>query len=501
MKHPLDRWILAATLLALAGLVTWLLLGTPLHGIANSGDFERIMAWGGVTYQTESYAEKYFSWVVPGFKYFFPPPLAVGWYPSSEALLVKLAATLGWLFNATRFDLRWLAVVHTAALGAAVALLMRGWRAATGMSPVWLVPGVLLVLADEAYLLYFNSFYSEPATEIFLVAMVGMALWLSRAEGPTTRLIQGFFAAAALLMTAKTQNFALALPLFAFAARLYLAYPGAAWRRLVPRLGGAIVVLAVAQVLVNPPFMTEANRFGAIFNGILKDSPDPHGDLRWLGLPDAYLPLAGHDIFWAADNHPVDITAPAFRQAFFNRLGHRAVATFYLTHPDRLLLKMEATASHAFTLQPGYLGNFEHDAAHPTLDHSARYVTWSAFKEHTLPHTLGFVLGLGTALLALWAAAYASWRSGRRALEFLLALGAMGAIAFVTPVLGDGESDFDKHMYLFNAIFDLGLTLTAGLVLGGVAALLARATGRRPRGEATADAQIGPAAVVSVPPP
>lgn len=453
---------------ALVGLGAWVLLGGDrLIGIANSGDFERVMSWGGVTYMTDVYTEKYFSWVVPTFKYYFWPPLSFGWYFSSEGLFVKAAATIAWFTNWNTFDLRWIGAVHLAAYAAALALLFRGWRAATGSSGLWLLPALALVLGDVGYLVYFHSFYSEPAAIIFLVATVGLGLQLA-ATAPadvTEKLLNRFFLALALFMTAKTQNLTLAAPIMAYAGWLWWRNPQAAWRPRVAKLGAGLVLLAIFQYGLNPPHMTEANKFATVFNGILKDSPDVKADLVALGLPPGFAPLAGHDIFWA-DRVPFHVHGAAFRKTFFGTHSHRKVVDFYMRHPDRFLTKLQVTASHSYTLRPGYLGNFPHSQGVAEGAKSDRWATWSRFKEDQLPHTLPFSLGVGfVAATGLGLAAVLDrGRLRRGPATFLLALVGMAAIAFVTPIIGDGESDMDKHMFLYNMLFDLGVVLASGVL-------------------------------------
>jgi hypothetical protein len=42
----------------------------------------------------------------------------------------------------------------------------------------------------------------------------------------------------------------------------------------------------------------------------------------------------------------------------------------------------------------------------------------------------------------------------------------MMVISFVSPIAGDGENDLEKHLFLFNAFFDLSVILVASSILG-----------------------------------
>lgn len=41
--------------------------------------------------------------------------------------------------------------------------------------------------------------------------------------------------------------------------------------------------------------------------------------------------------------------------------------------------------------------------------------------------------------------------------ELFAWIGLIGAVSFVIPVIGDGEADMAKHLFLFNVCFDMML--------------------------------------------
>lgn len=459
----MTRWLERAALAALFALLVWQVWAEPFTGMADSGDFERVMRWGGLAHPAGTYAETYFGWALRSFPIVRHPLTAYGWYLSSEGLFIKLVACLARPFGTT-FDVRLMGSFHAIAFIGAVAVLFAGWRAAFRRSPLFLLPALALLLADNAYVAYFNSFYSEPATMIFLLLTLGTGFLLASAEAPEKRHLMWFFASAVGLMTAKMQNVTLAVPLLVFVAWLYARNTDPAWRRRLTKGCAALLLVGALQYVANPPNMTQCNEYSAVFNGILVNSASPKDDLRALGLDERYAVLAGTNIFMPA--LPLDIRSAAFKQGFYDRVTHRQILTYYATHPGRLAEKLTVAADRGFFMRPSYLGNFEHAAGRPACSLSDRYSLWSRFKLNRLPHTLPMVVGtalvLGTWLLA------ATLRRGREEATpyvLLLAMGGMGAIAFVTPVLGDGHSDIEKHMFLFNLLFDLSLTFASAHLL------------------------------------
>lgn len=443
---------LAALLLA-GVLVLVQLMWPPMVGVVNNGDFERLMKWGGLEYVTADPGEKYFAWINREFRFARSPWRAWYGFGSSEAIFIKLAAVVGDWLPGDRFDLRWLGVVHLLAFLGAWWWLLRGWRAITQWSPLWLLPGLVFFFCDLGYTAYFNSFYSEPATLIFLLAMVGSGFYL--AARPQLKTLTAFCLCAGLFIAAKPQHFVLVPALLLFCARLWFLRGERAWRGL---LAGFAAALIAAALLLNVvvPYYADATRYHSVFYGILKDSPTPEQDLRDLGI-DAQLAVLANTTTFHPDL-PVAIKSPEFRRAFLDRISHFKVLGFYLTHPQRLWEKMRVTAAQGYALRLEYAGNYEKATGLPAHSRAERWNWWSDFKQKHWPQSLWLLAGYCLLLAGLLLKGYRqATPQGRLLREFGLSLWLMLLAAFVTPIIGDGESDLRRHLFLFNALFDLSL--------------------------------------------
>ena len=443
-----------AALVLVGALVLVQLMWPPIIGVASNGDFERMMKWGGLEYVAQDNNEKYFGWINREFRFARSPWRVWCCFGSSEAIFVKLGAIVGnWLLPGDRFDLRIIGIVHLLGFLTAFWLLLRGWQAATQLSPLWLLPGFLLLFCDLGYTAYFHSFYSEPASLIFLLAMVGAGFYL--ATRPDLGTLTVFCLCAGLFIAAKPQNFALAPALLLFCARLWFLRREGMWRGLLAVFAIALVSAAVLLNLIAPHYR-DATRYHSVFYGILKDSPTPEQDLRALGLDERFAVLANTTTFH--QGLPLDINSPEFRADFLDRISHFKVLRFYLTHPHRLLEKLRLTAARGYTLRLEYAGNFEHASGQPAHSQAYRWSWWSSFKQEHWPKSLWLLAGYCLLLAGLLLKGYRrAAPSGRLLCEFGLMLWLMLLAAFVTPIIGDGESDLTKHLFLFNALFDLSL--------------------------------------------
>jgi hypothetical protein len=74
-----------------------------------------------------------------------------------------------------------------------------------------------------------------------------------------------------------------------------------------------------------------------------------------------------------------------------------------------------------------------------------------------LPNTLWFLLPFS---LLYYFVLWMEWRNasslgGRIYAETFALIGLIGIVSFLIPVIGDGEADLAKHLFLFNVCFDL----------------------------------------------
>ncbi|MGE0129670.1 MAG: hypothetical protein AB7U82_16445 [Blastocatellales bacterium] len=470
----------AAALLIILLLVSAQLMWPPMIGIASNGDFDRLMHWGKFEYVTTDHDEKYFNWINREFRITKSPWLAWRGFGSSEATFIKLSAIIGdWIFPGDGFDLRMLGAIHLLAFAAAFWLLMRGWRASVGISPLFLLPGFLLTFCDIGYTAYFNSFYSETSSLIFLLAMTGAGLRIASQPEKQPRRAQTlavFCLCAGLFIAAKPQNFTLIAPLLLLCASLFRVENSKPCRVILIAFALSLISAAISLNLI-APWYTHNGRYQSVFYGILKDSPTPEQDLRDLGLNEKFAALADTTIFH--NNLPIDIKGQEFRAEFYQRINHLKITKFYLTHPSRFLTKLQIVARDGYQLRPN-LGNFEKATGAPPRTESHRWSLWSGFKQRYWPKSLWFLAAYCLLLLFLIIKGYRKSPS-RLPRDFCLTLWAMMILAFVTPIIGDGQSDLIRHMFLFNALFDLSLLILSGLLLNRLWRAVAGAVLKSPR--------------------
>ena len=472
------RYVAWAAVLAVLLLAGWLLFAPPFVGVADNGDFSRLMRIAGFRYldDQETYEERYFHYAHQFYGY------KSNWgsfYVSSQVLPLAVIGWLARLFQSEVFDIRWLGAFYVLLMAAAVHLAVRhapevpGRRRLTALTAAAVGLMILFVFGDIGYLAYFHSFYGEPYAFCGMLLAVAAALAASVKDRPPAGLALAFFAAAFAVVTSKVQYAPLGLIFAALGWRLF-AHRADRRRRRQALAGMAAILAGTMIMLAVPNGLKTINLYQSVFYGILKDSPDLARDMRELGIPERYAVLAGTNYFQKDTAIPQD--DPKLRREVLSRLSHADIVIYYLRHPDRLIEKLEKAAGNGTQIRPYYLGNFDRSAGKPPRALAAEFSAWSSWKARHLPANLIFFavcFACYFAVLAVWWLLSSSRRT-RLGLEVMAVVALAGAFSLVIPVLGDGEADLAKHLFMFNVCFDMMVVSAVAALIYGLAYLAAR---------------------------
>ncbi|MCM3750326.1 hypothetical protein M3223_23755 [Paenibacillus pasadenensis] len=475
MKERLRLEIFAGA--GAAGILIWLLFSNPFIGMADSGDFLRVLLVAGLDYNPAavSYEDRFFNWSHSVFAY----DSIRGAYITSQLIPVYAARTIGWIFDQSVFHIRFLGALYSLLLITAVYLIVRAGRQYSLSASFMLAAGLLFMFLDVRYTVYFNSFYAEPVSFLFLLLTVAAGLWLAHQEKPTTRVVLFFFFCIFMLVCSKLQNTPLGIIFALYGLRLLQLRWDLSWRRFV--LWGCSVLFALSALLYTfaPDQFKHINLYQTVFYGILNESPDVEGDLRDLGLPEKLAVNAGTNYFQS--DAPIKQDSPEMKADFYDRMSHGKVLLYYATHPQRLITLLDRAAERGVYLEVTYLGNYEKGEGKPALADVYTYSGWSSFKAEYMPRSLLFIVLFYAAFYAVCVVEWIRSRSQsvRMTAELLMLVGFIGVFSFVVPVLGDGLADIEKHLFLYNVTFDMMLLASAAWLVHRVAVLVGDRRGRR----------------------
>jgi hypothetical protein len=434
-------------LAAAAAILTWQLFIPPIVGLADQGDFARMI--GRFGYGPADKSEPYYIAFVPR-KFVRDPSFRVPGLerPESEDLFVGFAVLLNRLISHDgTLDIEVIGLVHT------LAFLAAFWRllvVTTGLrwAPVLWV-GALLILTDVGYAAYWNSFYSEPSSCTFFLLVLAETIAILRGEGASPWAYARWSLCAVLFVGAKFQNFPLAILLAPLALRLGVRSRIRAVKRVCIAGAVSIVVVALVESISFPKTLAPASAYDVLFLAILPESKTPAADLAWFKL-DPHLATYSGTGAWS----PGTAFPELVRRGILGReLTPISVARFWLLHPASLWRRVKAVLPVAFSLRPEWCGNFERAAGYYPGARSSAFSLWSGFHERVLARIGKFLIVL---LLLAPGVAITAWiiqPRERPQIECLGVLSTCCIMAFLLAICGDAWDNV-KHLFLFNLLLD-----------------------------------------------
>ena len=456
------RPVLAAASLILI----WQLILPPVVGVANNGDFGKLLGRFGLgTTDVFQYANT---------RYTFNE--SYRWksdYQSSELLFVVPALAINRLLSKDgSFDIRIMGILHGSVLLLALFLfvpLLHGTRRWAGATVCILA---LALFGDFLYVGYLNTFYMDVPAYLFL--LLGVVFYLRAIRWGSRWDALGLVACGILVATAKTQYVILSL----WIACLVALARNALWRgRKGPAFLAAGVLVLASGITITyfiPEGYSAITTFNVIFTGILPRSAEPDRDLAELGLDLSYRRWVGLNAF----SSETPLGDRAFNQAFMARTSYPKIALFYLRHPA------VGWRSFVRTLDEGCrmripMGNFDAHSGQPPLAETRSFVAISDAKQRVFFHHgerlfLSFV-ALASVFLALLAGN--RHRLPKGALAGGVVFVGMSATNLVTSAMAE-VFDPTRHLLIFFAQFDV---LSLATIWLGLRFLGDRVPGNRPQ--------------------
>jgi hypothetical protein len=439
-----------------AAIITYQIFIPPLIGIADSGDFERIIPYRGLAHVSDEFGDKYFSHFNSNYRIItkFGAP---DYYYTSTSLFINLARGLSITAGSDRlFDIRILSAIYAPMLILGVWFILIATRPFGIAIRTILSSMLVIIFADAGYIAYFNSFYSEGTALATLMIAIGSGLILIYRRSSSPSLLAGYFLASAIAITSKPMYVILVPALAAFG--VYLSkYLRLSWRYwLSGGLAVALCCLAAWYYSLSPQILKIHSAYVAIFMDLLPNSSTPQQDLADLGLNPNYALFTGTTPYQSDSplNNP-DV------EADLANIGPLSLPIFYLTHPERLYNLLSRCARHILSTRVRRLGYYEAYTGMPPK--SQAFGVWSIVRENLFANNLPFLCAffLSGAAAIVFLRRDSSVERRPLYLLYLLFIYIAGTQFLVSVMVGGGEADLEKHLFMFNLAFDACFILAA----------------------------------------
>ncbi len=435
-------------------------------GMADNGDYFRVLTSNDLYSYQQDFSDQYFGYFEKeyGIRQYYNDATAGG-ITTSQNLFISAAVAIDAFFTHDYvFDVRYLAGIQILCLALGVFLFVD--YLAFNKKPVagYLIAAVaVFVFADLAYGAYFNSFFQEATVYISFMICISSALLLGQKRNYNPYFLMALFGAGALLLIfAKQQNAPLGVVLAILCGFIALRTHIRRLRVVVLMIAGLLAVSGIAVYVLIPQKFVDINKYQTMTRGTMLSSEDPEEALSQFMINRQYALLNGTTTF---DRYPaIKYDDRTMTEDFYDKFSYMDVAMFYLKNPDQLSVMMDYAAKNLYLTRPEMVGNYEKEAGR---EHGAKtdfFVFYSTLKQNITPKTVGFLVMwcIGAILLGM--------RNRYQMLVIILCI-LIGLSQILVSIVGDGDADFAKHVFLYTLMFDyvnvIGISWLIGFAFRG----------------------------------
>lgn len=465
------------------------LICKPVIGMADNGDFYRVSNSQGI-YKLDRYEDdQFFSYAATEYGLYHYFNEYEGGLISSQIPLIRLAKALDSLFTGDDgiFDIRFMGILLIIYCAAALYFFVDYLTYKVKTAAGYLIAALcVFIFADTGYTAYFNSFFAEGLAMIsFLFMMASVLLMTQKRYSPYALLII-FVINAAVLTTSKQQN----APIGVIAGTMLIivcfmiSSKDAAqslpeqtqepiksyikdrfrYRATVLICGAALCATGVTTYLLIPQEFININSYHAMTRGIMMTAENPEEALAEFDISPQYA-LLNKSIYY--DRNPViDVESDTLKKDFYSHYNFASILTYYMRHPGQMMQMLNLAAKNAWTVRPATIGNYDRSEG---LDPGAQtdfFTAYTTFKDSFIPRTIGFII--------VWMAVLLIFGFKDKKREVIIAFAMlMGLSQFLVSIIGAGDADLSKHIFLFGVTFDFATVVGVSAAIAFFARMLA----------------------------
>ena len=439
----------------------YILLVKPIIGVADNGDFYRIISQNNLYHLSQNDEDIMFGYFNREYGIYKYANETTSTLFSTQSIFIKLAIYISKIFNNNNiFDIRFLSMILLLLHGIAAYLLVKVFTRDIKSQKFKYIIAILyiFIFCDIGYIAYFNSFYGEGIMIACFLLSVGILLYIIK------------FNKLNLVNLILFSIFSLLL----FGSKQQLAPIGVLAAMLIIRLGSITKIknIKIISIVIGVLFILSSallyksikgdfdymNRFHAITRGALMKGQNPEKVLKDFGIDSSYSLLKGTNFYEKVPS--INPNDERLKNEFYKNYSIQSVFIYYLRNPKQFISTLKLGIENAYTIRPEAMGNYEKSEGKAYGDKSYFFSGWSSIKDTILFKTSGFmilflIIYFSYSFKRYKKNSYTKDSNGCMFEEAYLYIFLTGFSQIVISVVGAGDADIAKHEFLYNLSFDL----------------------------------------------
>lgn len=472
--------VMALILIMIIGIV--ILFIKPIIGVADNGDFYRIISQNGLYHLPDNDVDIMFGYFNREYGIYKFANETTATIFSTQSIFIKLAVGLSNLFNNNYiFDIRFQAIIFLILHAIAGYLLVKVFTKDIKMkkSKYFIMALYVVIFCDAAYIAYFNSFYGEGVIIPCFLLSVGILLYMIKFNKINLVNLILFSIFSMLFFGAKQQL----APIGILAAILIIRIGLTNNKKYIK-----IISLLIAIIFIILSFslyksikgdFDYMNRFHAMTRGALMQGKDPEKVLEYFGIDRSYSLLESENFYITIPS--INPNDERLKEEFYKNYSVPSILIYYLRNPNEFLSILEIGVKNAYSIRPEAMGNYEKVEGKPYGAKSYSFSGWSYLKSNSLFRNLEFTILFIIIYFLISIRKYKKALENKEVEKYLfeeafIYIFLAGLSQIVISVVGAGDADIAKHEFLYNITFDL---MVISLVIQYLVCLEGRRHGKK----------------------
>ncbi|KJS86724.1 MAG: hypothetical protein JM58_06495 [Peptococcaceae bacterium BICA1-8] len=434
----------------------------PLIGLADNGDFERIIVPNDLRHEEQRDINDYFGYFNHKYDRLQYYNEAKENIKSSHSIIVKTAMALDKkISNDGKFDIRFLAIISLAVLALSIYWIVEVIEKMVDNNKInyFLAVVAVIIFGDIGYTSYFNSFFGEAVAYPFFLLSISALLKFSQDRDSRKRYLLIYFISSFMFIGSKNQFALNGIVSFVLLALLIFFKIENRTKILSAALGVLLVVFSLLMYYVIDDSINRINKYHMMTRGVMLFEPDVQAVTKEIGLDEQFALLA-ETIYY--DSTPVINPEDEILQTdFYSKYNLINVTFYYLKNPGAFSKIMEFGWKNSFTIRPEVLGNYERNSERDYGERTNFFSLWSYLKENHIPHSSNFAYFFILICIALAINRIIEYRNkGTTEIVYysefvMLYVFLTGFTQLLISFIGAGDADLKKHLFMTTVSLDI----------------------------------------------
>ncbi len=445
----------------------------PIVGMADNGDFFRIISQSDMYHLPENKNN--------GFLGYFNKDYGIYKYNndnekmivSTQFILTKTAVFIEKLINKNYvFDIRILAFIYMIIYAFSAYFIVRvlTYDIESKKHKLLITVLFIFIFCDTGYIAYFNSFFAEAVNLSFFLFSLGMLLYMYKFKKYNILNLIVFFLSSLIFIGSKQQLAPIGILVALILIRLFITSKKRVFRYTSLGLAVTIVISSLYFYKSISGDFDYINRYHAMTRGVLLYESKSDDILKEFNINEQYSLLQETTYSYLNTIPIINSNDDKLKKEFYSKYSFLSILGFYLKHPTIFGKMINFAVVNGYSIRPKVMGNYEKKEGKAFGQQSHFFSLWSGIKENYIPHNLfltivAFGIYFGFAVKRYLMAKRNGDVDSQLFEEAFLYVFLVGTSQIFTSIIGAGDADLGKHVFMFNVSFDIMLLYSAYIII------------------------------------